>query len=106
VTQRERVIEHRITTPIIIHTGNPAEWTIRWWIESDPQHGGISDFRDALVAVSQAVGLPVAIAGVLQNEPWTPIGLAKHLIDLVPAANSVEVCNDIGSGVCVHRDWP
>jgi len=35
-----------------------------------------------------------------------PEDSCEALFDANPAANSVEVCDTLGYGVCLHRDWP
>jgi len=90
--KRARVLEWRVTT----------QWRgllIRWWIESAPEFGGASDMLVARVRVAEA-------QVKLGPGPADPKLVAEALLEACEAANSVEVCNSLGDGVAVHRDWP
>jgi len=88
--QRRRVIEWRFTF-------TSGEHTIRWWIESDPAHGGASQ-HDAGAAASEAVR---------DTTDYTaPHQRARILLDMCPAANAVEVLGYSGDGAVAYRDWP
>jgi hypothetical protein len=91
--QRARVEEWRITTRI-------GPYVVRYWIESDPEHGGVS----WATAVRQIESTEAARQG---SSDLDPRRLAMLLLDAVVAANSVEVCDhQDGSGCAAHRDWP
>jgi hypothetical protein len=89
--QRARVEEWRITKRM-------GPYVVRWWIEADPEHGGLDHdaAEDAVITAEASVG----------RHSMSQSILARHLIDAVPSANSVEVCYPYGNGVAVHRDWP
>lgn len=105
--QRPIVIEHRFTHnyraprhfqgPYYI----PTDYTIRFWIETDPAFGGIKDTDIAKLEVDQALSKVFTDPGLATPEKW-----ALDLLHLLPSANSVEICYDDGQGVAVHRDWP
>jgi len=91
---RERVVEHRLT-----RTRTSQFWTIRFWVESDSAHGGVTE-NQALIDVTRAMNLE-GVAGCK-----TPREMAEFLVDHIPAANSVEVCDVEGRGTVVYRNWP
>jgi hypothetical protein len=97
--QRARVQEWRITTRV-------GPYVVRYWIEADEDHGGIRSMAEAFDAVREAQDL----------HPWSPagfaggldfVGFAHAILEVIPEANSVEVCLHIdGNGIAIHRDWP
>jgi hypothetical protein len=91
--RRKIVIEHRLTHKL------PWSHTIRFWIEADPTFGGV----DRLTAMD-------SIAAAIKENPdldtWSAEKAALVLLEAVPSANSVEVCDSRGTGCAVHRDWP
>jgi hypothetical protein len=91
MTTRARVIEWRITRKL-------GDYEVRFWVESDPEFGGVS-WALAHVQVDDVIALLEGGATLY------PQALAEELLEQVPAANSVEVCVE-GQGVAVHRDWP
>jgi hypothetical protein len=97
VFQRSRVLEHRVTTRL------PWAGTIRYWIESDPKHGGV-DRGTAIRLVREAEGK----VGLSRENPlyMSSEQLASRLLEELPCANSIEVCDSQGTGCAVHRDWP
>jgi hypothetical protein len=97
--KREIVQEHRITKVICLDGGR--RWTIRWWIEGSPEYGGILDWQVASQAVQD-----VDQYLVTDSLNVTVKALAHWLFALLPAANSIEVCDELGNGICLHRDWP
>lgn len=99
--ERARVVEHRITSH---YHGLLDHFVIRWWIESDPEFGGV-DHATAHQIVSDAVAAVYNTARSLDRrlgDEW----IAHFLLERVPASNSVEVCDEHGNGVTIHRDWP
>lgn len=95
MTQRPIVAEWRITSK----RENGVE--IRYWIEGDPDFGGVSretaaraihaaEFQLQFERVALAIDLDVICAALLEALPY---------------ANSIEVCVQ-GQGVVMHRDWP
>jgi hypothetical protein len=94
VVQRTRVVEYRVTTKLWVYT-------IRYWIESSPEHGGVASGQEARELVEKAEN---------DVKHWYPmpstLSLAEHLIEKVSCANSIEVCYHAGNGVTIHRDWP
>lgn len=91
---RDRVEEWRITS---------GYWTnrvIRYWIERDPAYGGVAAFEDAKMITDRAERMTVA---------WSMLSMedaCRYLLNEVPCANSVEVCDLNGNGITIHRDWP
>lgn len=98
IVRRPSVTEWRVT---VARHG----WTVRLWFEADPDHGGLLRFEDALAAAREALGR-VDVMLSLAETAWEAATIAERLSDLLPAANSVEVCDGTGQGVAVHRDWP
>ena len=95
MNERERVYEWRLTYPI------RWDWTVRLWIERDVEHGGVESFDEADELVRS-----VLYKLGKSNDWMEKEDIASHLIEAVPQANSVEVCDNEGFGACVHRDWP
>jgi len=92
--ERRQVVEWRFT----FKDGNKGEEHVtRWWIESDPKHGGV-DYGDAAEAAAVAVRDTADLT--------LPYQRARMLLDMVPAANAVEVVDAAGDGVVAYRDWP
>jgi hypothetical protein len=94
------VIEYRLTI-------RPKPWLkVRFWIESDPAHGGCSP--------SEARAIVDNARSMVEYDPAGPLTMhdaaadvAKQFMQLVPSANSVEVCYaDTENGVALHRNWP
>lgn len=100
--QRARVVEWRITTHHSLASG--FKFSIRYWIERDPEHGGIAYFYDALRAVTNVEEWELQT--VLDHSMSWILATAKSLLEKIPSANSVEVCDADGNGVAIHRDWP
>lgn len=96
VVKRARVLEWRYTRSIL------EKWRVRYWIESDPKNSGIS--RDAAKAAIEKAELEVRSDAEAHLMP--PEAVAKMLLDVIPAANAIEVCDDGGTGVVLYRDWP
>jgi hypothetical protein len=91
--KRALVVEWRLTMDI-------PGFTVRWWIEADPEHGGV----DEIVArglVEEARG-----QFIHPTDMSSPLYIAGFLLNHCHCANSVEVCDNKGNGVAVHRDWP
>lgn len=100
---RSRVFEHRITNPSLFGC------VIRYWIEANPgpSYDGIETLSEALGVVNKAEQEMYGRAVEFTN--WgivDSMALAKALIEAIPAANSIEVCNGSGNGTAAHRDWP
>lgn len=95
---RERVIEHRMTETI-------CGWKVRFWLESDPEFGGL-DRQKALVVVKDARRTALAIAAKEPKLFSDPEHLALWLLENVSCANSVEVCDNAGDGTAAHANWP
>jgi hypothetical protein len=100
--KRDRVTEWRLTRKFFPADGSAREITARFWIESDesyPYFGGISrsTARERVLSACERVEK----AGM-----FDPLPMATTLLEMVPDANSVEVCDDTGTGVAIHRDWP
>lgn len=91
---RSRVKEWRITTRVY-------DFTVRYWVESDSAFGGESRHA-ARNEVQVAEG---GLKKTLGIEPGAE-AVAAALLEALPCANSVEVCDARGNGVAVHRDWP
>ena len=101
--QRRRVPEWRVT----YKTGpldDEDTLTVRWWIEADPEHGGIVDLVGARMAAVKAM-LEIN-EGMSAEDEMEVQDLVEKLLELVPAANSVEVTDHNGDGMTIHRDWP
>jgi hypothetical protein len=92
IAKRERVREWRVTTHL-------CGLTVRWWIESDPEYGGASNMLFARMRVAEAQNL----VGLGQRDPDA---IAAALLEACESANSIEVCDKLGDGVAMHRDWP
>ena len=92
--QRPFVLEHRVTT-------NLGGYIVRYWIEADPKRGGVWDREQAGMAVA-------AGERMVEEKPdlYSPGELARVLLHNISSANSIEVCDESGNGVAVHRDWP
>jgi len=88
IEQRALVVEHRFTTTF-------HGMSVRWWIESDADYGGV-DAQTASDMISDALSACQA---------RRPEAIARELLEWVPPANSVEVTLS-GEGVAVHRNWP
>ncbi len=89
--QRERVEEWRITTRV-------GPYVVRYWIEAD-----VASPAEARRVVGEAESrCGWKLIGPLHDS----VGLARFLLDAIPAANSVEVCTEEGTGIAIHRDWP
>ena len=91
--ERHRVIEHRLTRVV-------NGYSIFFWIEEDPGHGGVSR-AEAERAVAQTIIQVLKDRSIRGHEQ-----LAKALIEAIPPANSVEVCDALGDGTAMHRDRP
>lgn len=109
VPRRPRVREWRLT--------RREGWLIaRLWVESDPAFGGFATFaeaEDALLVAMRTIREKLSETDRMQPDPRqlaAPVGhqefLAGLLLEALPAANSVEVCDSRGEGVALHRDWP
>lgn len=94
---RERVLEHRITNKLFF--GPSHEFTIRWWIETEKKFGGI-DYDTAVLHTNQAI----CAVSKPNLETFSTHMMVKKLLELVPAANSVEVTTADGCGAAIHRD--
>lgn len=98
---RERVEEHRITIK------TEKGFCIRFWIETDPLFGGIPEWDDAYKLCLNAT--KYAMASRFGSNKYTMNVTKKRcrfLLIEIPAANSVEVCDESGNGITMHRDWP
>lgn len=95
MTQRARVVEHRISTQI-------GPYTVRYWVEASAEHGGVSR-EEAQKKIDQKENILKTTWGPELHEHKK---LALELCRVVPCANSVEVCDAMGNGTAVHRDWP
>lgn len=96
--RRALVVEHRVTVKTLVHK-------IRFWIEGDAGHGGLIWPEEAERAAKMAVRCLGGYDG-LSTETY-PEALAIKLLEMIPSANSVEVCDLVTeNGVAVHRDWP
>ena len=90
---RVRVYEWRVTR-------QKDGWTIRFWFESDAAFGGIS---------SKQAHREADRVTLFDSEDWSTkvhTNLVKKLLEDLPNANSVEVCDPEGNGTVGHRDWP
>lgn len=87
---RRLVLEHRVTRVV-------RQWVIRAWVEGNPDYGGVLEPAEAQSIVGEAM---------LQTRERYAVLIAREVIDSCPAVNSVEVCDEYGQGVCMHRDWP
>ena len=98
IIRRPFVTEHRITQSVTKGLPGPAySWTLRFWIETDPEHNGLTR-ESAVTAVENSVKKVVE---------WTDAyAICGILILTLISANSVEVCDPSGNGVAMHRDWP
>lgn len=96
--ERALVVEHRITTTLI-------GLNVRYWIESDPVHGGVASLAEAHEQVQNAEDAIWNESGKWVNREVSR-ELALFLLRAIPSANSIEVCGRQGNGVAVHRDWP
>lgn len=94
--KRRRVAEHRITRSLGLY----KEFSVRFWIETDPEFGGESR-RDAEMKIHDSF---ISLEPNLTR--MTPDQVAAAFLEAVPSANSVEVCDTNGNGTAVHRDWP
>jgi len=101
--QRPLVIEHRVTTRWA-KLGVDKGLVVRWWVEADPKHGGIPECSEVAAAVERVERL--VLGTITYFDPETVEALARALLEKLPAANSVEVCDARGSGTAAHRDWP
>ena len=95
IRERLRVSEWRITT----HKN--SIYTVRYWIECDPEHGGIKDYSSAHELIKK-----VEKYGAGYFEQGNIMIIAMYLLENIKEANSVEVCTKAGNGIAVHRDWP
>lgn len=96
VVRRARVYEWHLSGYIL------QRWRVRYWIETDPKFGGVT-LEEAKAAVAKA---ELEVRSDENATIMPPRDVAKVLVDLIPAANSISVCDDGGTGVVVHRDWP
>jgi len=92
VRERERVKEWRVSS-------TQDKWTIRLWVESDPEFGGVSQIE----AYNKLIDVVRNMNSVFNTSADQ---LADYLFDKLPFANSVEVCDQHGNGTTIHRDWP
>jgi hypothetical protein len=100
VEKRDRVLEYRITS----HLHLTGYFIVRWWIESEPEFGGVD--RDTAYRQTEDAIRAVYENAQSQDRSFKDIEISHFLLERVPAANSVETCNEFGNGVTVHRDWP
>lgn len=98
VKERAKVKELRVTRKLF-GPNNNVQFVIRLWIESDEKHGGAT--REQAVA-----DLDEALANIGETWDKTEDDLAEAIFEVVTSANSVEVCDEEGNGVTIHRDWP
>lgn len=93
IEQLERHTDPRVTEYRVTHRW--AGWVIRYWLATvDPLEVALSKLSAAEQHLFNRGTRDVALE------------IAHHLIEFVPNLNSVEVCNEVGNGVCIHRDWP
>lgn len=96
--KRELVVEHRIDV-------RRDGLLFRWWLETDPAHGGVESRELARDMVNKAMS-----DNNLHPKSDPLAKQARRLIRAVSCANSLEVTSErddsLTLGVAAHKDWP